>query len=158
MFPRFSTSCLRATTVKHAWHNRQPLIKNLHTLPSKKPTLITTSFWTPNNQISKRIFATTKPTFIPKPTNTTAPIVKAVDKKTVPTVGGSAVDVNKRNATDWAIIKQLMKYIWPKNDVGVKTRVVIALSLLIGGKVSNEGKIEIIREYLINLDVCVHSC
>lgn len=42
---------------------------------------------------------------------------------------------SQRNATDWAIIKQLMKYIWPKNDIGVKTRVVIALSLLVGGKV-----------------------
>ncbi|KAI8334702.1 P-loop containing nucleoside triphosphate hydrolase protein [Chlamydoabsidia padenii] len=42
-----------------------------------------------------------------------------------------------RNKTDWAIIRQLMKYIWPKNDVGVKTRVVIALSLLVGGKLLN---------------------
>ncbi|KAG0176664.1 Iron-sulfur clusters transporter atm1, mitochondrial [Apophysomyces sp. BC1021] len=48
------------------------------------------------------------------------------------------VQTNKeRNATDWAIIRQLMKYIWPKNDIGVKTRVVIALSLLIGGKLLN---------------------
>ncbi|RCH94080.1 Iron-sulfur clusters transporter atm1, mitochondrial [Rhizopus azygosporus] len=49
----------------------------------------------------------------------------------------AASDVKDRNATDWAIIKQLMKYIWPKNDIGVKTRVVIALSLLIGGKLLN---------------------
>jgi ABC transporter ATM len=84
--------------------------------------------WKPN-QISKRIFATSKPTFIPKAT----PVF--VEKK-VPTVGGSAIEANKRNATDWAIIRQLMKYIWPKNDIGVKSRVVIALSLLVGGKVS----------------------
>jgi hypothetical protein len=45
-----------------------------------------------------------------------------------------------RNKTDWAIIRQMMKYIWPKNDVGVKTRVVIALSLLVGGKVRVSGK------------------
>ncbi|KAI7856927.1 P-loop containing nucleoside triphosphate hydrolase protein [Circinella umbellata] len=30
-----------------------------------------------------------------------------------------------------------MKYVWPKNDVNVKTRVVIALSLLVGGKLLN---------------------
>ncbi|CAO3599022.1 unnamed protein product [Absidia cylindrospora] len=30
-----------------------------------------------------------------------------------------------------------MKYIWPKNDAGVKARVVIALSLLVGGKLLN---------------------
>ncbi|KAI9308571.1 hypothetical protein BJ944DRAFT_95734 [Cunninghamella echinulata] len=46
--------------------------------------------------------------------------------------------LKQRNKTDWAIIKQLMKYIWPKNDIGVKSRVVIALSLLIGGKVSKK--------------------
>lgn len=44
--------------------------------------------------------------------------------------------LQQRNKTDWAIIKQLLKYIWPKNDIGVKARVVIALSLLVGGKVS----------------------
>lgn len=140
MLNRLSTSCLRATTVKPAWHMRQPLIRNLHALPTKKIALSSTSFWAPNNQISKRIFATTKPTFIPKPTTTTAPAAKVAEQKAIPTVGGSAVDANKRNATDWAIIKQLMKYIWPKNDIGVKTRVVIALSLLVGGKVSSEEK------------------
>ncbi|KAI9277622.1 P-loop containing nucleoside triphosphate hydrolase protein [Sporodiniella umbellata] len=36
-----------------------------------------------------------------------------------------------------AIIKQLMKYIWPKNDTGVKARVIIALGLLVGGKLLN---------------------
>lgn len=140
MLNRLSTSCLRATTVMPAWHMRQPLIRNLHAFPTKKPTLASSSFWSPNNQISKRIFATTKPTFIPKPTTTTTPAVKAAEQKTALAVGGSAVDANKRNATDWAIIKQLMKYIWPKNDIGVKTRVVIALSLLVGGKVSSKGK------------------
>ncbi|KAI8973343.1 P-loop containing nucleoside triphosphate hydrolase protein [Mycotypha africana] len=44
---------------------------------------------------------------------------------------------SQRNATDWAIVKQLMKYIWPKKDIGVKARVVIALSLLVGGKLLN---------------------
>ncbi|KAI9288450.1 P-loop containing nucleoside triphosphate hydrolase protein, partial [Umbelopsis sp. AD052] len=42
-----------------------------------------------------------------------------------------------RNATDMAIIKQLMRYVWPKDDNGVKARVVIALGLLVGGKLLN---------------------
>ena len=122
MLPRFSTSCLRATTRL----SLRPLpvhVRTLYTRPTKKP------LWTPHQSISKRILATTKASFTPKPTTT------VVEKK-VPQVTGSAVEAIKRNATDWAIIKQLMKYIWPKNDVGVKTRVVVALSLLIGGKVS----------------------
>ncbi|CAO3658693.1 unnamed protein product [Umbelopsis ramanniana] len=36
-----------------------------------------------------------------------------------------------------AIIKQLMRYVWPKDDNGVKARVVIALGLLVGGKLLN---------------------
>jgi hypothetical protein len=47
----------------------------------------------------------------------------------------SVVGQPTRNATDMAIIKQLMRYVWPKDDNGVKARVVIALGLLVGGKV-----------------------
>lgn len=126
MLPRLSTLCLRTTTARYAFQIRQPLIRSLYTTTPRQPLL-----WKPT-QITKRIFTTSKPTFIPK---TTPPVVVQQSKK-VPTVGGSTVDVNKRNATDWAIIRQLMKYIWPKNDIGVKSRVVIALGLLLGGKVS----------------------
>lgn len=38
---------------------------------------------------------------------------------------------------DWEIIKQLLPNIWPKNDWGTKIRVLVALGLLIGGKVLN---------------------
>lgn len=121
MLPRFSTSCLRAATMKQAWHKpvvSSPLFRTLYT--TKKPTLTN---WTPIFT-PKRIFTTTRPVFTQKA------------EKKIPTIGGSVVEGNKRNATDWAIIRQLMKYIWPKNDIGVKTRVVIALSLLVGGKVN----------------------
>jgi hypothetical protein len=149
MLPRFSTSCLRATsTTKQVWLAKpmvtpqKMIFRSLYNTTPQKPSLTANSsiWWTHNNQISKRIFTTSKPTLIPK--NTTTPIAQAAAEKKVastvakPEIGGSAVDTSKRNATDWAIIKQLMKYIWPKNDVGVKTRVVIALSLLVGGKVS----------------------
>ncbi|ORX87087.1 iron-sulfur clusters transporter atm1 [Basidiobolus meristosporus CBS 931.73] len=42
-----------------------------------------------------------------------------------------------RNSTDWQIIKQMMKYVWPKGDRAVKIRVVSALVLLIAGKILN---------------------
>lgn len=38
---------------------------------------------------------------------------------------------------DWKIIKDLSSYIWPKNDRGVKIRVVVALGLLVMGKMLN---------------------
>ncbi|RHZ82635.1 hypothetical protein Glove_106g17 [Diversispora epigaea] len=43
----------------------------------------------------------------------------------------------KKNVTDWSIIKNLAGYIWPKDNLSIKIRVVLALSLLIGGKVLN---------------------
>ncbi|TPX56213.1 hypothetical protein PhCBS80983_g04708 [Powellomyces hirtus] len=40
-------------------------------------------------------------------------------------------------AADWQIVKELGAYLWPKNEPGIKARVVIALSLLLGGKILN---------------------
>ncbi|CAD6906430.1 unnamed protein product [Tilletia laevis] len=45
-------------------------------------------------------------------------------------------DKEQREA-DWSIVKNLFVYIWPKNDRGIKIRVVLALALLIGGKLLN---------------------
>ncbi|KAG0031459.1 Iron-sulfur clusters transporter atm1, mitochondrial [Podila clonocystis] len=42
-----------------------------------------------------------------------------------------------QNKLDWKIFKELSVYIWPKDDRGVKIRVVTALSLLIMGKILN---------------------
>jgi ABC transporter ATM len=135
MLPRLSTFSLRTTATKHVWQNhfnqrvfaQTPQRASLYST-SRKPLLS----W--NNHIPKRVFTTSKQsTTIPK-TN-----LAVAEKKLTPPAIPAAVDNasnTKRNATDWAIIKQLMKYIWPKNDAGVKTRVVIALSLLIGGKVN----------------------
>jgi ABC transporter ATM len=48
---------------------------------------------------------------------------------------------NKSNAdqrkADWAIMKEMSRYLWPKNDVGSKLRVSLAVALLIGAKVLN---------------------
>lgn len=38
---------------------------------------------------------------------------------------------------DWAIIKEMSHYLWPKDDLGVKIRVSTAFALLVGGKILN---------------------
>ncbi|CAO1627657.1 unnamed protein product [Sympodiomycopsis kandeliae] len=38
---------------------------------------------------------------------------------------------------DWKIVKRLITHIWPKGETGAKTRVVLALALLVGGKLLN---------------------
>lgn len=41
----------------------------------------------------------------------------------------------EQSRRDWEIIKKLLPNVWPKNDWGTKTRVLLAVGLLIGGKV-----------------------
>lgn len=74
---------------------------------------------------------------------------------THPEAKGKAVE-QTRNATDMAIIKQLMRYVWPKDDAGVKARVVIALSLLVGGKVMAQHRG--ISPYYTSTDIPAYSC
>ncbi|GAA5821560.1 hypothetical protein JCM3770_006824 [Rhodotorula araucariae] len=58
---------------------------------------------------------------------------------------GQATDVGKEEVVsekeqsrrDWDIIKKLLPNVWPKNDWGTKTRVLLALGLLVGGKLLN---------------------
>jgi ATP-binding cassette, subfamily B (MDR/TAP), member 7 len=38
---------------------------------------------------------------------------------------------------DWAIMKEMSRYLWPKNSPGTKFRVALAVSLLVGGKLLN---------------------
>ncbi|KAJ1030099.1 hypothetical protein NDA16_001012 [Ustilago loliicola] len=45
--------------------------------------------------------------------------------------------VKEQRMVDWAIIKKLIQYVWPKGDLGTKQRVVLALALLVGGKLLN---------------------
>ncbi|KAI8924851.1 P-loop containing nucleoside triphosphate hydrolase protein [Entophlyctis helioformis] len=58
-----------------------------------------------------------------------------------PDAADKAVGKASQPGTSWRsdlqIIRELIKYIWPKGDWAVKSRVVIALSLLISGKLLN---------------------
>ncbi|PWY94443.1 P-loop containing nucleoside triphosphate hydrolase protein [Aspergillus sclerotioniger CBS 115572] len=47
------------------------------------------------------------------------------------------VTTKTQRKADWAIMKEMAKYLWPKDDWGTKLRVGTALSLLIGGKILN---------------------
>ncbi|KAJ3055007.1 Iron-sulfur clusters transporter atm1, mitochondrial [Rhizophlyctis rosea] len=52
-------------------------------------------------------------------------------------------------AADWRIIKQLSSYLWPKGEYGIKARVVVAVSLLIGGKLLNVN-VPILFKYIVD--------
>ncbi|CCF47932.1 probable ATP-binding cassette transporter protein, mitochondrial [Ustilago hordei] len=45
--------------------------------------------------------------------------------------------LKEQRMVDWAIIRKLVQYVWPKGDFGTKQRVALALALLVGGKLLN---------------------
>ncbi|KAL6233174.1 hypothetical protein BDW75DRAFT_195597 [Aspergillus navahoensis] len=49
----------------------------------------------------------------------------------------STLASKEQRKADWAIMREMAKYLWPKGDWGTKLRVGTALSLLIGAKVLN---------------------
>ncbi|EAS36367.2 iron-sulfur clusters transporter atm1, mitochondrial [Coccidioides immitis RS] len=52
-------------------------------------------------------------------------------------LGEATVTRQAQRKADWAIMREMTKYLWPKDDWGTKLRVGVALSLLIGGKILN---------------------
>ena len=64
-------------------------------------------------------------------------------KPDAPTSKGASIldtgDVTKQQQrkADWAIMREMAKYLWPKGEVGTKVRVGSALGLLIGAKILN---------------------
>lgn len=64
-----------------------------------------------------------KTSTIPKPA---ADPLAAIDKTT-----------QEQRKADWAIIKEMSQYLWPKDSFGTKLRVGLAVGLLIGAKVLN---------------------
>ncbi|KAL9624304.1 MAG: hypothetical protein Q9160_001551 [Pyrenula sp. 1 TL-2023] len=49
----------------------------------------------------------------------------------------ATVSSKEQRKADWAIMKEMAKYLWPKDDWGTKLRVGTALGLLVGAKVLN---------------------
>lgn len=43
----------------------------------------------------------------------------------------------EQRRADWAIMKEMVQYLWPKDNLGTRARVLIAVSLLVGSKVLN---------------------
>ncbi|KAK1147644.1 Iron-sulfur clusters transporter atm1, mitochondrial [Aspergillus melleus] len=58
-------------------------------------------------------------------------------KKKKELLSESTVATKEQRKADWAIMKEIAKYLWPKDDWGTKLRVGSALSLLVGAKILN---------------------
>ncbi|PGH04361.1 iron-sulfur clusters transporter atm1, mitochondrial [Blastomyces parvus] len=78
--------------------------------------------------------ASSKSTIIresPKDKSGVAPTKKAES------LNDDTINAKAQRKADWAIMKEMAKYLWPKDDFGTKARVGTALALLIGGKILN---------------------
>lgn len=71
-----------------------------------------------------------------KPENVQKP--KAVAPSPQSTLLAEANLSNKdQRKADWAIIKDMAHYLWPKNDFGTRFRVGLSVALLVGAKVAS---------------------
>ncbi|OJD12696.1 iron-sulfur clusters transporter atm1, mitochondrial [Emergomyces pasteurianus Ep9510] len=61
----------------------------------------------------------------------------AIPAKNVELLNDTTVNTKQQRKADWAIMKEMAKYLWPKDDFGTKARVGTALALLVGGKILN---------------------
>ena len=55
--------------------------------------------------------------------------------KNDPLLAEQAVTNKEQRTADWAIIKDMAHYIWPKDDFGTRFRVGLSVGLLVGAKV-----------------------
>lgn len=65
-----------------------------------------------------------------------AAVVKPTPKNTDPLAVPEKTVTEQRKA-DWAIMKEMSRYLWPKDNMGTKVRVGLAVALLVGAKVLN---------------------
>lgn len=99
------------------------------------------------NQLQLRsVFATTPRRNRDAPTGPTkdAPSTKDVPSgKDVPsTTDGNkngVVSNQEQRKMDWAIMKDMVQYLWPKNDFNTRFRVSVSLGLLVGAKVGGRS-------------------
>ncbi|PWN31439.1 putative ATP-binding cassette transporter protein, mitochondrial [Meira miltonrushii] len=116
----------RATdqSIKQAWHS--PQVKAM-------PPIRSRSFRSMANDNESTQTPTKAPQGTREPTNKQAS--KADDPLNLNQA--SATSTKQQRETDWSIVKKLIGHIWPKGDRGTKIRVILALALLVGGKLLN---------------------
>ncbi|KAI8718348.1 hypothetical protein NCS52_00613500 [Fusarium sp. LHS14.1] len=96
---------------------------------------LTQTFWT---SAPRREQPRTTATKEAKPIKPSAvfPAKKQATNKNDPLAAVDKSATEQRKA-DWAIMKEMSRYLWPKDDLSTKVRVGLAVSLLIGAKVMN---------------------
>ncbi|KAL6914536.1 hypothetical protein FSST1_012296 [Fusarium sambucinum] len=111
-----------------------PALYRLSTASHQRPGL-TQTFWTSAPRREQPRAPTDSKSTTTKP-SAVFPAKKQPTKQNDPLVTVEKSAPEQRKA-DWAIMKEMTRYLWPKDDWGTKLRVSLAVSLLIGAKVLN---------------------
>ncbi|XP_044717208.1 ABC transporter transmembrane domain-containing protein [Hirsutella rhossiliensis] len=85
------------------------------------------------SQTLRKLSDNVKPSAAPK-TSESSPKTAKNNSDPLAAVDKSATEQRK---ADWAIMKEMSRYLWPKDNLGTKFRVGLAVSLLVGSKVLN---------------------
>jgi ATP-binding cassette, subfamily B (MDR/TAP), member 7 len=88
-----------------------------------------------SHDLREPIAADDRPAKIPETAKKAAPAFTTTSRKD-PLALDDKTNKEQRKA-DWAIMKEMAKYLWPKDSLGTRFRVGLSLGLLIGAKVLN---------------------
>ncbi|KAL4867768.1 hypothetical protein BDV12DRAFT_112319 [Aspergillus spectabilis] len=140
MLPQAARSpCWRIPTRYIAHHPAFPRPRPL-TATFRKIQLRTSSSKKQTDEISPSETKSPIPSPSLTPANQAAPSAQktqnaAATKKDL--LSETTVGRKEQRKADWAIMREMSKYLWPKGDWGTKLRVGTALSLLVGAKILN---------------------
>ena len=72
-----------------------------------------------------------------------------------PLLAEQTVSNKEQRKADWAIIKDMAHYLWPKNDFSTRFRVGLSVGLLVGAKVGHpvDLTVVVVEPELIDLSV-----
>ncbi|KAF7594353.1 Iron-sulfur clusters transporter atm1, mitochondrial [Aspergillus hancockii] len=92
---------------------------------------------TPDPTSQRKTPSPDSPPAPPSPVQKTKNVQNAVGTPKKDLLSETTVAGKEQRKADWAIMKEMAKYLWPKDDWGTKLRVGTALSLLVGAKILN---------------------
>ena len=84
------------------------------------------------NTTENEVKESVKPESVQKPPSVTANL-----QQNDTLLAEQTVSNKEQRKADWAIMKEMSRYLWPKDDIGAKIRVTTAFGLLVGAKVLN---------------------
>ncbi|KAL1889178.1 Iron-sulfur clusters transporter atm1, mitochondrial [Ceratocystis pirilliformis] len=130
---------------RSALTRRQPQHLGLQRLsPLRSPLRVLRCSFYMHDQLHARLLSSSSPSSTPNSTSTTTTPArdpgsrdqaKANNSKDPLAYLGNNKSTQEQRKADWAIVKEMAHYLWPKDSMSTKFRVGLAVSLLVGAKV-----------------------